>query len=106
MSYNAKNFTEQGGDVTHIGGSLIIEEGASVEGLPSPTLPVATTSKTGVVKIGSGLSVTAQGLLSADGITPAANQAASTAMELADLKTDFNTLLAALKTAGLMVADS
>ena len=35
MSYNAKNYTEQGGDVTHIGGTLIIEEGASVEGLLS-----------------------------------------------------------------------
>ena len=33
--YNAKNYTEQGGDVTHIGGTLIIEEGASVEGLLS-----------------------------------------------------------------------
>ncbi len=33
--YNAKNYTEQGGDVTHIGGKLIIEEGASVEGLLS-----------------------------------------------------------------------
>ena len=102
MSYNAKNYTEQGGESTHIGGSLIIEEGASVEGLPAPTIPVATTSKTGVVQIGSGLS----GVLSADGITPAANQAASTATELADLKNDFNTLLAALKTAGLMTADS
>lgn len=27
MSYNVKNYTEQGGDVTHIGGSLIIENG-------------------------------------------------------------------------------
>ena len=35
MSYNAKNYTEQGGEVTHIGGTLIIEEGASVEGLLS-----------------------------------------------------------------------
>ena len=39
MSYNAKNFTEQGGDVTHIGGSLVIEEGGSVQGLPSDILP-------------------------------------------------------------------
>ena len=39
MSYNAKNYTEQGGDVTHIGGTLIIEEGASVEGLPSSFTP-------------------------------------------------------------------
>ena len=34
MSYNAKNYTEQGGDVTHIGGTLVIEEGGSITGLP------------------------------------------------------------------------
>lgn len=33
--YNVKNYTEQGGDVTHIGGKLVFEEGAQVEGLPS-----------------------------------------------------------------------
>ncbi len=33
--YNTKNYTEQGGEVTHIGGKLIFEEGAQVEGLPS-----------------------------------------------------------------------
>lgn len=32
MSYNVKNYTEQGGDVTHIGGKLVIEEGAELEG--------------------------------------------------------------------------
>ena len=31
--YNAKNYTEQGGDVAHIGGTLIVEKEASVEGL-------------------------------------------------------------------------
>ena len=35
MSYNCKNHTEQGGEVTRIGGKLIIEEGGSVEGLPA-----------------------------------------------------------------------
>ena len=35
MNYNAKNYTEQGGDTTHIGGKLVIEQGAIVEGLPS-----------------------------------------------------------------------
>ena len=35
MSYNCKNYTEQGGDVTHIGGKLIVEEGGSIEGLPT-----------------------------------------------------------------------
>ena len=45
--YNAKNYTEQGGSVTHIGGRLVIEEGAEVVGLPSGgeyTLPAATAS--------------------------------------------------------------
>ena len=74
MSYNVKNYTEQGGDVTHIGGKLVFEEGASVEGLP--------------------------------GSTPAENQAASTAATVAALKDDFNALLAKLKAAGLMTADS
>ena len=37
--YNAKNYTEQGGDVTHIGGKLIFEDGSSVEGLPYSFTP-------------------------------------------------------------------
>ena len=50
MSYNAKNYTEQGGDVTHIGGKLIIEEGAEVEGLPAPEVEVATEDTLGGIK--------------------------------------------------------
>lgn len=44
--YNANNYTEQGGDVTHIGGTLIIEEGASVEGLPSAVYQEDSTATT------------------------------------------------------------
>ena len=77
MSYNAKNYTEQGGDVTHIGGKLIIDEGGSVEGLPN----------------------------SAGGSSAMENQAASEATTVAALKEDFNSLLEKLKTAGLMAAD-
>ena len=33
--YNTKNYTEPGGDITHIGGKLIIEPGAEVVGLPA-----------------------------------------------------------------------
>lgn len=69
-----KNYTEQGGNVTHIGGKLVFDEGASVEGLP--------------------------------GSTPAENQAESAATTVAALKEDFNTLLAKLKAAGLMTADT
>ena len=32
MSYNTKNYTEKGGDVTHFGGKVIFEEGCEVEG--------------------------------------------------------------------------
>ena len=67
MSYNTKNYTEQGGEKTVIGGTLEIKEEASVKGLPS-----------------------------------AANQAASTAVDAAALKNDFNALLLKLKDAGLM----
>ena len=33
--YNAKNYTEQGGEKTVIGGTLEIKQGASVTGLPA-----------------------------------------------------------------------
>ena len=81
MSYNTKNYTEQGGEKTVIGGEivikgkLVVEEGGSVEGLPTPTLPKAE------------------------------NQPASEATSVAGLKEDFNALLAKLKAAGLMEED-
>ena len=71
MSYNTKNYTEQGGEKTVIGGTLEIKEGASVTGLPS-----------------------------------AANQAASTATNVAGVKDDLNALLIKLKDAGLMKPDA
>lgn len=70
MSYNVKNYTEQGGETTVIGGTLEIKEGASVTGLPQ-----------------------------------AENQADSTATTVADLKSDFNSLLLKLKSSGLMEDD-
>ena len=70
MSYNVKNYTEQGGETTVIGGTLEIEEGASVTGLPK-----------------------------------AENQADSTATIVADLKSDFNSLLSKLKSSELMEDD-
>ena len=35
--HNTLNYTEQGGEVTHIGGTLIVEEDALGEGLPIPS---------------------------------------------------------------------
>ena len=39
MDYNTKNYTEQAGDKTVIGGTLEIKEGATVTGLPSSFTP-------------------------------------------------------------------
>ena len=39
MAYSVKNYTEQGGAVTHIGGKLIFDEGAEVTGLPASFTP-------------------------------------------------------------------
>jgi len=84
--YNTLNYTEQGGDKTVIGGTLEIKSGATVTGLTGASLPSSTAAVKGAAK-------------------SAANQATSTASELAGLVTDFNALLAKLKAAGLMVAD-
>lgn len=65
---NVKNYTEQGGEKTVIGGTLEIVAGGQVVGH----------------------------------FTPAAFQADSTATTIAGLVTDFNSLLAKLKAAGLM----
>lgn len=71
MSYSTKNYTEQGGDKTVIGGTLEIKQGASVTGLP-------------VLE----------------------NQLESTATDVPGLLADFNALLAKLKAAGIMTADT
>jgi uncharacterized Zn-binding protein involved in type VI secretion len=74
MGYNTKNYTEQGGDKTVIGGEL---------------------------------AVTAEGKVTFNGteLKPAALQADSTAVDVADLVADFNALLLKLKTAGLMESE-
>ena len=125
MEYNAKNYMAQGGDRLVIGGSLEILEGASVTGLPPTAVTPATEEALGGVlavakaetdtleaKIGEDhkLYVPPYTLPAAEaaalgGVLLAANQAASTATELAGLVTEFNTLLAALKAAGIMAAD-
>ena len=118
MSYNGKNYAEQGGDKWVIGGTLEIKEGATVTGLPEGeaySLPVASASVLGGVKAaakGSGdtvpVKVDSAGNLyvptypSVPTIPKAANQTDSVATEVAALVTDFNGLLAKLKAAGLI----
>jgi hypothetical protein len=79
MSYNTKNYTEQGGEKTVIGGVLEVKEGGSLE-----------------IKEGAFLK----------GFPIASNQANSTAAKVNDLKDNFNDLLAKLKDAGFMEFDT
>ena len=124
MSYNTKNYTEQGGEKTVIGGTLEIKEGASVTGLSADPLLVATEETLGGVKAAAAdegdtveIKISEDGKLyaptyptdateSVSGLVKkAANQADSIAEDTATLVTDFNALLAKLKAAGLMAAD-
>lgn len=78
MTYNTKNYTEQGGEKTVIGGTLEIKEGATVTGLPS-----SSSTEMPVLE----------------------NQAESTAEDIETMVLDFNSLLSKLKAAGLMEND-
>jgi len=119
MSYNTKNYTEQGGNKTVIGGTLEIKQGATVTGLPSSGLSVATETTLGGVKAAAKSETdTVTVKIGADGnlyvptypVVPeqliAVNQADSVAGDIAELLIDFNALLAKLKAAGLMAADT
>ena len=44
--YNSKNYTEQGGERTVIGGALVFEEGATIEGFPGAANQVDSTATT------------------------------------------------------------
>lgn len=106
---NVKNYTEQGGERTVIGGqleiaaggTLTIAEGSTVEGVVSAPVVDAldSTSTTSALSANQG-----KVLNDALAAKTAANQADSTASEVAGLVTDFNALLAKLIAAGLMAA--
>ncbi|MFA5674185.1 MAG: Head fiber protein [Thermovirgaceae bacterium] len=80
MSYNTKNHRQQGGEKIHIGGEVILAPGARLSIDPSAVI---------------------EGLPSG-GFTPAASQDDSTATTAEELTSDFNSLLAKLRAAGLM----
>ena len=75
-----KNYSTDEGNTWVIGGRLVIEDGAEVEGLDG----AGSGRKTGAVE----------------------NQSASTATAVAALKNDFNDLLIRLKNAGIMIPDT
>lgn len=107
MSYNTKNYTEQGGEKTVIGGTLEVKDGATVTGITGVTA-AATASAIGGIKAatkGAGDTVEAK----IDGTTsklyvPTYPKAALVAEAAGDAptKAEFKALLDALKAAGLM----
>ena len=44
--YNTKNYTEQGGERTVIGGALVFEEGATIDGFPGAANQADSTATT------------------------------------------------------------
>lgn len=85
MGYTTKNYFDNGGDKTVIGGELAVVGSGKItkDGVDVLIGSHATTATYGTVK-------------------QAATQANSTAVDVATLVTDFNALLAKLKAAGIM----
>ena len=110
MSYNTKNYTEQGGEVTHFGGKVIFEEGCEVEGGSFTAVPTATKSQKGIVKVGDGLNVNS-GTISvaeasktvAGGVLAVDDLEDCSATDVAGINTFINTyLLPGLRSAGIL----
>lgn len=115
MTYNTKNYTEQGGEKTVIGGVLEIKEGATVTGLDTTgngyTLPVAAADTLGGVKAEEKTQdYTVEVKIDQDGklfvpvqqLPSAQAQEDSVATTIEGLVTDFNLLLENLRGAGLI----
>ncbi len=125
MSYNVKNYTEQGGEKTVIGGILEIKEGATVTGITATAAPASAAALGGIkaaaraagdtveVKIdatSSKLYVPTYPVLPEGATTEAAGivkQATNVAEAAgaAPTATEFKALLDALITAGIMAAE-
>ena len=124
MSYNVKNYTEQGGEKTVIGGILEIKEGATVTGITATAAPASAAALGGIKAAASGegdtvevkintasskLYVPAYPVLPEEATVEVAGivkQATNVAeVEEAPTADDFNALLDALITAGIMAAE-
>lgn len=127
MAAQCKNYTKPGGEETVIGGKLTIQEGATVTGLTATAAAASANALGGVKAAAKGAGDTVAAKIGNDGklyvptyptyTLPAATanalggvkltaaQADSTATDTAGIVTDFNALLAKLRTAGLLESD-
>lgn len=113
----ALNYTENGGDVTHIGGTLAIEAGASVTGITTATLVndlttgganKALTAEQGkTLKTAVDAKYTAaDATAAAAGLVKMAANVPQSAEATSPTTAEFNALLTALKAAGVITADA
>lgn len=106
--YNSKNYTEQGGEVIHIHGRLVIEEGGEVEGIPQASGVTPGIIKADAITKGGGAYTVEVKIDPETGKLyvpehPVANPVSqSNAATVADLRNSFNCLLTALTEAGFM----
>lgn len=113
VTHNCLNYMTDGGDTLVIGGTLEIQEGASVSGLPACEVAAATADTLGTIKAAAKteaetteVKIGSDNKLYVPAIPIAEHQVDSTAASVSDLVTDFNTLLSKLKAAGLMAVPS
>lgn len=115
MSYNTKNYTEQGGEKTIIGDTLEIKEGASVTGITTATIVDALTSedagKALSAKQGKALKTLVDAKYTAANATAAAvglvkqSTKVAAAAGASPTKAEFDALITALVTAGIMATE-
>ena len=90
MSYNAKNYVEQGGDVTVIGGELNVAAGGKISKAGTQANHIADVAVTATLTgVDTGTDMTAA-------------QAATIVADLNSIKTKINAILAALEGVGIL----
>lgn len=124
MSYNAKNYTEQGGEKTVIGGTLEILDGATVTGITETAAPASATALGGIKAAEKGVGDTVEVKIDAEtsklyvpaypvlpeaatvGVAGTVKMAANVADAAGEAPTaaEFKALLDALIDAGIMAA--
>ena len=94
MSYNAKNYVEQGGDVTVIGGELNVAAGGKITAAGTQANTIAN------------LTITANltGINGTDTFM-SAEQAAALGADLAAIATKLNAVIAALEGVGILASE-
>lgn len=116
-TYSTKNYQEQGGEKWVIGGTLEVLPTATVTGLPSDPLQVATEATLGGIKAPAKTDEAVPVAVDEDGflfvpeatiptVPIAVTVADSMAEDIAGVNTVINAILASLKAAGLMETET